>query len=284
MGERAEATFVAVVGVFGAPFVVMVLSQLSRAVSLDGDEARRALVAGLAYVPTLAGLAGLAVYSFRALRAQRRSLEVTCAAGPPVAPGAPARCRVCGGEIHTGAAGALVRCTYCQADNLLAPDRIAEQAVARARDADDQVAAISREAQALGRAGRNRAAYFVAAVPLFTCFCGCPNLFFAYRFGVATSELEACANRIVDTPAGPCVAERTPDGLQLRGAPIALPDRALPSPARGMPEVVDFESGRRGRARGYHGSARACGATLRVAWQDGETSSVPVSRLCFPDG
>lgn len=59
----------------------------------------------------------------------RRRLESACAALPPPEHGGPAECRVCGGplpaaEVSAGTAAeeAFVRCSYCDADNLVAPD------------------------------------------------------------------------------------------------------------------------------------------------------------------
>jgi hypothetical protein len=49
------------------------------------------------------------------VRTRRRLREAT-AAIPPAAPGAPARCRVCGGPLEPRATDVIVRCGYCAAD------------------------------------------------------------------------------------------------------------------------------------------------------------------------
>jgi uncharacterized Zn finger protein (UPF0148 family) len=54
------------------------------------------------------------------LRRRSRNLEDACAARPPLQPNEPAGCAVCGAPLESAADG-LVRCGYCQADNLVAP-------------------------------------------------------------------------------------------------------------------------------------------------------------------
>ncbi|RLB49722.1 MAG: hypothetical protein DRJ42_20445 [Deltaproteobacteria bacterium] len=49
----------------------------------------------------------------------RRSLREKSAAIPPAAPGAPARCRVCGGPLESTATDVIVRCPYCGADSVV---------------------------------------------------------------------------------------------------------------------------------------------------------------------
>ena len=54
------------------------------------------------------------------LRSRKRKLEDACAARPPLRPNEPAGCAVCGAPLPNST-DALVRCTYCQADNLVDP-------------------------------------------------------------------------------------------------------------------------------------------------------------------
>jgi len=49
----------------------------------------------------------------------RRSLREKSAAIPPSAPGAPARCRVCGGPLESTVTDVIVRCPYCAADSVV---------------------------------------------------------------------------------------------------------------------------------------------------------------------
>ncbi len=51
---------------------------------------------------------------------RRRRFEDLCAAQPPIHPGDPACCRVCGGPVSSAKDGvAVVRCGHCAADNLV---------------------------------------------------------------------------------------------------------------------------------------------------------------------
>lgn len=61
------------------------------------------------------------------LRRSRQKLLESCAAAPPAAPGEPARCHVCGASLQAGAK-ALVRCGYCQADNIVTNEAMARVA------------------------------------------------------------------------------------------------------------------------------------------------------------
>ena len=54
------------------------------------------------------------------LQRRRRKLEDACAARPPLRPNESAGCAVCGAPLPNSTE-AVVRCTYCQADNLVDP-------------------------------------------------------------------------------------------------------------------------------------------------------------------
>ncbi len=84
----------------------------------------------------LAGVAAVAVLGRIALGGMRRRiavLEDSWAATPPVAPGEPAACHVCGGPVVAGDDPAVARCPYCGADNLVDHDVL--ERVARASSA-----------------------------------------------------------------------------------------------------------------------------------------------------
>jgi hypothetical protein len=51
----------------------------------------------------------------------RHGLEDACAAVPPQEPGTPARCHVCGAPLTPEPDAVCTRCSYCQADNIVAP-------------------------------------------------------------------------------------------------------------------------------------------------------------------
>jgi len=91
----------------------------------------------------LLSLLVLVPLAWRRMVARRRQLVRSCAAEPPLTPGAAARCRLCGGDLPDAAgAEAVVRCTYCDADNLVAADAIAAEADAVRQGHGDLVEAI----------------------------------------------------------------------------------------------------------------------------------------------
>jgi hypothetical protein len=252
-----------------------------RGVTGEGAEAHRQLVAGCSYVPTLLILAGLGAAAFTQLRRMRKALESSCAALPPGREGDPAGCRVCGGPVAPRGVEVVARCTFCQADNVVDPDVIRAAAPQRRAQLSDYAAEITTEARALGAAGRSRALMWVAAVPLFTCLCGCPNIFLGYRLGLAESETSQCENVLVNTPQGLCVAERRDNVTYVDGVPQAGTSESI-SGARGMPRVRERASGRTGQVAGGLSRARVCGASVRVRWDDdAPTDEVPVTTLCW---
>jgi len=74
--------------------------------------------AGWACVPLIALAVGLAIWL---IWRRQRQLEQSCAAVPPAAPGEPASCHVCGGPVAAADGQAVVRCRFCQADNIVLP-------------------------------------------------------------------------------------------------------------------------------------------------------------------
>ena len=86
------------------------------------------------------------------LRRRRRVLEAACAAVPPAVEGGPARCHVCGGDLAAPAldAGGLVRCGYCQADNLVDPKVLARLGDRRVHDVSRFEEAVRAQSRQLG--------------------------------------------------------------------------------------------------------------------------------------
>lgn len=281
LGNKAEGLLLGVVLCLGGPFALMVASSLLRGVSGEGAEARRQLLAGCSYLPTLALVGGLGAMALWQLRRMRRALEASCAALPPGRDGEPAGCRVCGGPVVPRGVATVARCPFCQADNLVAPEVVRAAAPARRAQVSDYAQEITAQAQALQLAGRSRALLWVAALPLCTCLCGCPNLFLGYRLGLAESETATCEHVLVDTPEGLCVGERRGELTIVNGAPTD--GRAEPiSGSRGMPRVRERGTGRAGQVAGGLLGARVCGARVRVRWDDeSPTSEVAVASLCW---
>jgi hypothetical protein len=68
-------------------------------------------------LPLASGLGGVALAFVFVRRRLRAVLGPILAAAPPATPGAPSRCRSCGGDIGYGSAG-IVQCRYCGSSNL----------------------------------------------------------------------------------------------------------------------------------------------------------------------
>ncbi|MBX3183098.1 MAG: hypothetical protein KIT72_17075 [Polyangiaceae bacterium] len=77
------------------------------------------LVVGL-FPPAL--VLGLGLLLLRIHRGGVQRLARSCAAVPPSAPGQPALCHVCGAPLTSEASRGVVRCGFCQADNVVASD------------------------------------------------------------------------------------------------------------------------------------------------------------------
>ncbi|MFM2421372.1 MAG: hypothetical protein RL385_6095, partial [Pseudomonadota bacterium] len=91
-------------------------------------ELRAQLVTNVMWGPSFVLAAVLASLCSYVLGRRRYLREVTplLAARAPLAPGAPLRCRVCGGPLHTPREAVFWRCEYCQSTHLL-PDRHAHE-------------------------------------------------------------------------------------------------------------------------------------------------------------
>jgi hypothetical protein len=281
LGPRSEQLLLGAVLLFEAPFLAMIFFSIMRGLSTSGAEARRALLGGCAYIPTVAVLAALAAVAFVQLRRMRRDLEAGCAALPPGRPGDAAGCRVCGGDVTPRGVEVVARCSYCQADNLVDPRVIREQAPVRAQQVSEYAQEVTAQARALHTAGRSKALAWVAAVPLCTCLCGCPNIFLGYRLGLVESETATCENVVVETSTGWCVGELRGGVVYVDGVAQAGAHERL-SGARGIPRVRERGTGRRGRLSGSVTRARVCGSSVEVRWDDGgEPREAVATRLCW---
>ena len=280
-GAKSEGCVFAALMLLGWPFFLMVASNLIGGLRNEGAEARRQLLAGCSYVPTLVILAGLATVAFFQLRRMRGALEASCAALPPGRAGEPAGCYVCGGPVAPRGVEVVARCTFCGADNIVAPEVVHAAAPLRRAQMGSYAEHISSQARALASAGRSRALMWVAAVPLFTCLCGCPNIFLGYRLGLAESPTSQCEHVLIETSVGRCVAEQRAGVAYIDGHPVEGAVRKI-SGARGMPYVRERGSTRTGQIWDSMSRARVCGESVSVRWDDGaRTSSVPMTQLCW---
>lgn len=107
--------------------VLGVRSTLANLPAAVPDATRAELVVAAAYGPIFViGLTLAAPFALLVGRiSYRRRLRDQLSARPPLAPGAPMRCRACGGELPP-ARDAFVACRWCRTQNLLAPANAAE--------------------------------------------------------------------------------------------------------------------------------------------------------------
>ncbi len=124
-----------------------------------------------------------AVLMYGQIKKRQNRLEQSCLARPPRAAGEPAACHVCGGPLKTETK-AIVRCAFCEADNLVDPTRLAVQTSAEHRGVRDLELEIEAQARAsAGEAGLGTAslALMVLGAPLLVLvlifFVGIPLSF-----------------------------------------------------------------------------------------------------------
>ncbi|HJL17251.1 MAG TPA: hypothetical protein RMH99_16410 [Sandaracinaceae bacterium LLY-WYZ-13_1] len=223
--------------------------------------------------PLFLGVVGLGVVvvSFR----RRRSLERACSATPPAVEGEPARCHVCGGPLPSGSlrSRGIVRCEYCQADNLVDPARLRAMGAQRHADLSRVEDAVRQEGRALHRESN------VAVLAMLGVF-GLAGMSFACVLAVGTAivpYLESPLNEdleyvLVETPRlGACFARvngRDDDGAAYVIGPAGIDGTTGRVDLRGGPtlgprwvvgrRVVVHPAGRRepyeGRVVDVHGS------------------------------
>lgn len=128
------------------------------------------VVAIVGFGPLVIRLATGAVGS--ALLAKRkRLLEAACTALPPLAPGEPARCHVCGGPLRNDPHEYVEMCGFCHADNIVAPAILARVQGRQAMVLHAHARVVSHEALALGdeetQTQEHRTEYSSATVQVF---------------------------------------------------------------------------------------------------------------------
>ncbi|MEO8798085.1 MAG: hypothetical protein ABI551_09390 [Polyangiaceae bacterium] len=113
LAQNAPLRFGLLFALTCVPFTASFLSMVSFSMNACGGIERF----GSAAVSSLP-LVGLCFYGVRALLRIKRAqdeLRAACAALPPERQGEPALCHVCGGPLPAG--DAVVRCSFCRADN-----------------------------------------------------------------------------------------------------------------------------------------------------------------------
>ncbi|WP_437762701.1 hypothetical protein WMF27_44895 [Sorangium sp. So ce281] len=168
------------------------------------------VITGGMVVAAWLGTVGTGAAVLAVMRSRQRRLEEACAARPPAAPGEPAACHVCGAPLGAGD-GAIARCGFCAADNLVAApvlERVRARQVVILRSFEQ---AVSAELASFGRATSGAAAVVVAtalAVPVasFVLAVAVTLVGESRRSPVDAAVTYA----VVGTPLGQCIGKIMP--------------------------------------------------------------------------
>ena len=95
----------------------------------------------------------LAIVGLVWMRRSLRALERSATAVPPLRPGEPALCHVCGGPLSYAGAAVVAQCGFCSADNIVTPRALARASHDVALDAGGYAAAVTARATGMSRAG-----------------------------------------------------------------------------------------------------------------------------------
>ncbi|WP_437334927.1 hypothetical protein [Sorangium sp. So ce394] len=168
------------------------------------------LVTGGMVVAAWLGTVGTGAAVLALMRRRQRRIEEACAARPPAAPGEPAACHVCGAPLG-GGDGAIARCGFCAADNLIAPavlERVRARQVVILRSFEQ---AVSAELASFGRATSGAAAAVVATAVVVPIA--------AFVLAIAAVLVGESRRRPIDatvryaavsTPVGQCIGKIVP--------------------------------------------------------------------------
>lgn len=164
-------------------------------------------VGALMSIAPLALFVLVAVVGQRAVKKRYAALRIACAAVPPPSPGQPAACHVCGAPLGQGST-AIVRCGFCSADNLVAPDALAAAASARATLVESFETTVRRQATLARTIAKQATLAIVASAigaPFFT-------LVLSFLGFMALANVEGPVDLtirygVVSTPSGKCIAQ-----------------------------------------------------------------------------
>ncbi|XXT19538.1 hypothetical protein WME94_55880 [Sorangium sp. So ce429] len=186
-------------------FAALILLGLWVSPDTDGD-----VVTGGMVVASWLGTVGAGAAVLALVRRRQRRIEEACAARPPAAPGEPAACHVCGAPLG-GGDGAVARCGFCAADNLVSPavlERVRARQVVVLQSLEQ---AVSAELASFGRATSGAAAAVVATALVVPV-----AVFILAIAAVLVGEWRrppvdaAVRYAVVSTPLGQCVGKLSP--------------------------------------------------------------------------
>jgi LSD1 subclass zinc finger protein len=226
--------FLFVTAFFAFPFTLWALASLGS--QLDPvDPADQTSPEGIFFaVGPLAIFALGASLSYRVIKDRQQRLEGACAARPPRARGEPAACHVCGAPLHSAAGMAVVRCGFCQADNLVEPSVLSRLNRADVRAAGQLEAEVQTQASAMSREAG------LANALLLPMTLAAPVLMLVALFGIGIPLMfidkePNLAIRYVGVPvaeAGTCVARLR---QRREGARLDFGESPPPSVPSGQP-------------------------------------------------
>ncbi|MFN7135811.1 MAG: hypothetical protein ACK4N5_27330, partial [Myxococcales bacterium] len=140
-------------GVFGAAALVWALGS-GVAVAEGGNGWDEVLMfAAMGFLPFGIVVAG-AVVGGRRLTARRQALAELCTASPPVAAGAPVRCRVCAAPVEPKSDSPIVSCGYCEADNIVSREALGRATVRQVKATENLVGEVQAALTDVGAAAR----------------------------------------------------------------------------------------------------------------------------------
>ncbi|WP_437577134.1 hypothetical protein [Sorangium sp. So ce887] len=252
------------------------------------------LVTGGMVVASWLGTVGAGAAVLVLMRRRQRRIEEACAARPPAVPGEPAACHVCGAPLG-GGDGAIARCGFCAADNLVAPavlERVRARQVVILQSFEQ---AVSAELASFGRATSGAAAAVVATalvvpVAAFVLAVAAVLVGESRRLPIDATVRYV----VVSTPVGQCVGKivsKTEGGSAVRFGGFRraeLPEEQAIAPGAPV-EAVSPRSlvGRFVTAKNGAGvveevfSSPLTGNTAEVQREDGTSFTSSVAGLCL---
>ena len=167
-----------------------------------------------AYAPLVsvwaASVSVITLVAFIAMRRKRRTFEVAMAGAPGLLLGDPARCHACGGDLRGAEGDAVVRCSYCRSDNIVAPAVLKFASQRRETRLDRFEQSLAGRATVLQRWTKAGVSGWWGAVIASWCVCGCPTAVVNILVqGAYDQSLDVAPNEqyvLAQTDVGLCIA------------------------------------------------------------------------------
>lgn len=145
--SNLRSLFLILSSLIAIPLAIWALAGV--AVSVDDSTGEDYGVTGIVMaIGPLLSYGAISVLGYRYIRRRQRALEDACSAQPPREKGEPAACHVCGAPLAVGAQRGIVRCAFCQADNLIDPSVLSGLSGRQTHAAESIEQTIQREGRA----------------------------------------------------------------------------------------------------------------------------------------